>query len=176
MVRMLFAGSPNLFAARHCLKTHLYRAHVRHFSNPQKYDGLVLGAYTDHAKVTLAGTRGVSDATQSSLLQQLEVSHFKKAGDVRVLYNLGGVAQVAVVSLGEEPKSPSEAVRLETARRAVESIVLSDRKGSFLMAMFAVDFAGHPCPQEAGREEGGRRCVGEPAGGRRRRRPRPVLV
>ncbi|ORY93196.1 cytosol aminopeptidase family, catalytic domain-domain-containing protein [Syncephalastrum racemosum] len=118
MVRMLFAGSPNLFVARHCVRTQLNRAYVRHFSNPQKYDGLVLGAYTDHSKVTLAGTRGVSDATQSSLLQQLEVSNFKKAGDVRVLYNLGGVQQVAVVSLGEQPKSPSEAVQLEAARRA----------------------------------------------------------
>ena len=45
------------------------------------------------------------------------MSNFKKAGDVRTLYNVGGMKQVAIVSLGEQ--SVAQKDEQEAARRAV---------------------------------------------------------
>ncbi|KAI8141786.1 cytosol aminopeptidase family, catalytic domain-containing protein [Fennellomyces sp. T-0311] len=90
----------------------------RFFSNAEKYDALVLGAYTDGDAITLSATQGISSATQNTVLEQLAASSFKKAGDVRTLYNVGGVKQVAVVSLGKKKESSTQAERLESARTA----------------------------------------------------------
>ncbi|KAI7862489.1 hypothetical protein BDF14DRAFT_1854591 [Spinellus fusiger] len=91
---------------------------VRHFTNPQQYDALVLNAYTDSQGITLPATHGISTATRTALLESLSASQFKKKGDVRLLYNVGGVKQVAVVGLGK-PKTDlaqtQEDVRMATA-------------------------------------------------------------
>lgn len=108
----------------------LTRRSVRFFTNAQQYDGLVLGAYTDGKNgVVLPAAKDISAATQSHLIEQLAASNFKKSGDVRLLYNVGGVKQVAVVSLGPKPAHTSktnpitrQAHVLETARNAVSRI------------------------------------------------------
>ena len=92
----------------------------RFFSNVEKYDALVLGAYTDAEKIAFSATQDISSATQKVLLEQLAASSFKKAGDVRTLYNIGGVKQVAVVSLGKKKDTDKgEAQQLASARMAV---------------------------------------------------------
>ncbi|KAI7859513.1 cytosol aminopeptidase family, catalytic domain-containing protein [Circinella umbellata] len=91
----------------------------RLFSNAEKYDALVLGAYTDAEEIAFSATPDISSATQKVLLEQLAASSFKKAGDVRTLYNVGGVKQVAVVSLGKkEDTDKGEAQQLASARMA----------------------------------------------------------
>ncbi|SAM08476.1 hypothetical protein [Absidia glauca] len=116
----------------------LTRRSVRLFTNAQQYDGLVLGAYTDGKNgVVLPAAKDISAATQSHLMEQLAASNFKKSGDVRLLYNVGGVKQVAVVSLGPKPAHTSktnpitrQAHVLETARNATAIGIqaLKDRK------------------------------------------------
>jgi len=88
----------------------------RFFSNKQGFDSLVLGAYTsDKPALT---TQQVSSKTRDLLQSQLALSKFKKAGDVRLFYNVGGVKQVAVVSLGDKgSKNPHE--EQESVRMAV---------------------------------------------------------
>ncbi|KAI8638931.1 cytosol aminopeptidase family, catalytic domain-containing protein [Parasitella parasitica] len=90
----------------------------RPFSNAQNYDALVLNAYTNKGKVSLAANKDISQKTKQLIEEQLQVSNFKKAGDVRTLYNVGGVKQVAVVSVGKESavqKDEQEAARRATA-------------------------------------------------------------
>ncbi|KAI9311235.1 cytosol aminopeptidase family, catalytic domain-containing protein [Dichotomocladium elegans] len=97
----------------------LNRAHtagVRSFTNAQGYDALVLGAYTD--ELALATTSGISQSTRNNILEQLSVSNFSKPGDVRLLYNVGGVKQVAIVSLGSKKESSSDTAKLELARKS----------------------------------------------------------
>ncbi|CAO3636011.1 unnamed protein product [Mucor fragilis] len=89
----------------------------RFFSNKQGFDSLVLGAHTsDKPALT---TQQVSSKTRDLLQSQLALSKFKKAGDVRLFYNVGGVKQVAVVSLGDKsnknPHEEQESVRMATA-------------------------------------------------------------
>ncbi|KAI8390887.1 cytosol aminopeptidase family, catalytic domain-containing protein [Radiomyces spectabilis] len=91
---------------------------TRLFTNTQQYDAIVLGAYTDGPKVALAASEGITSATRQTILDQLAVANFKKAGDVRVLYNVGGVKQVAVVSLGKSLPADQEAKAMESARTA----------------------------------------------------------
>lgn len=92
---------------------------VRHFTNPHGYDALVLGAY-NNSDLHLTATQGISDSTRNQILEQLSTSNFTKKDDVRLLYNIGGIKQLAVVSLGDKPKSSmSQDVALETARRSV---------------------------------------------------------
>lgn len=88
----------------------------RFFSNKQGFDSLVLGAHTsDKPALT---TQQVSSKTRDLLQSQLALSKFKKAGDVRLFYNVGGVKQVAVVSLGDKSnKNPHE--EQESVRMAV---------------------------------------------------------
>ncbi|KAF1796613.1 cytosol aminopeptidase family, catalytic domain-containing protein [Mucor lusitanicus] len=89
----------------------------RFFSNKQGFDSLVLGAYTSE-KPALT-TQQVSSKTRDLLQSQLALGKFKKAGDVRLFYNVGGVKQVAVVSLGDKcsqsPHEEQESVRMATA-------------------------------------------------------------
>lgn len=89
----------------------------RLFSNAKQYDALVLGAYTENGTATLTASKDISAKTSSLIREQLQASHFKKAGDVRTLYNLGGMKQVAIVSLGEKSKvvDTQEAARRATA-------------------------------------------------------------
>jgi aminopeptidase len=96
---------------------------VRLFTNKQGYDSLVLNAFTDTGSLTLPESAYISQATRTSILEQLKLSNFKKAGDVRVLYNVGGVKQVAVVNLGDRKSLTQgdnlEGKRLDAARTAV---------------------------------------------------------
>lgn len=90
----------------------------RLFTNTQNYDALVLNAYTSkEGQVSLAASKDISQKTKSLIEEQLKVSNFKKAGDVRTLYNVGGMKQVAIVSLGEQ--SVAQKDEQEAARRAV---------------------------------------------------------
>ncbi|OBZ90599.1 Cytosol aminopeptidase [Choanephora cucurbitarum] len=88
----------------------------RFFSNKQGFDSLVIGAYS--AKEPLLTTQHVSQQTRDLIQRQLATSNFKKLGDTRIFYNLDGIGQVAVVSLGEKqqdgPKR-QENVRMATA-------------------------------------------------------------
>jgi aminopeptidase len=89
----------------------------RFFSNKQGFDSLVIGAYTSKSQPLLT-TQQVSNETRKRIQSQLALSQFKKAGDVRVFYNVGGVKQVAVVSLGDkEVKNQHE--EQESVRMAV---------------------------------------------------------
>jgi aminopeptidase len=96
---------------------------VRLFTNKQGYDSIVLNAFTDAGSLTLPESAYISQATRTSILEQLKLSNFKKAGDVRVLYNIGGVKQVAVVNLGDRKSLTQgdnlEGKRLDAARTAV---------------------------------------------------------
>ncbi|KAG0166800.1 bleomycin hydrolase [Apophysomyces sp. BC1034] len=83
------------------IKPHV--SQIRLFTNSQQYDALVLGAYTDASSpITLSAAQDISAETRHKVLEQLAASNFKKAGDTRLLYNIGGVKQVAVVSLGKQ--------------------------------------------------------------------------
>lgn len=107
-------------AARHALGHHHVRITPvprRLFTNASNYDALVLGSYTDAEQITFSASRDITSSTRQTLVEQLAASGFKKEGDVRVLYNVGGVKQVAVVSLGKQGKD--EATQLEQARKAV---------------------------------------------------------
>lgn len=99
------------------LATTTVKRQVRHFSNPQGYDALVLGTYSD---LQLTATQGISSSTRNQILEQLSVANLTKKDDVRLLYNVGGIKQLAVVSLGEKPTgNTSQDTALETARRSV---------------------------------------------------------
>ncbi|ORX53059.1 hypothetical protein DM01DRAFT_1336243 [Hesseltinella vesiculosa] len=97
----------------------------RWFSNAKQFDALVIGAYTDGKKVVFPASKDMTSQTQSSIAEQLVASHFKKPGDCRLLYNVGGVKQVAVVSLGPEQSNiisdpvRQQAKTLERARNAI---------------------------------------------------------
>ncbi|KAI7885453.1 cytosol aminopeptidase family, catalytic domain-containing protein [Mucor mucedo] len=89
----------------------------RLFSNIQCYDSLVLGAYTENGTATLTASKDISKKVHNLIEEHLRVSNFKKAGDVRTLYNIGGMKQVAIVSLGKksEVQDTQEAARRATA-------------------------------------------------------------
>ncbi|KAI8060706.1 cytosol aminopeptidase family, catalytic domain-containing protein [Gongronella butleri] len=97
----------------------------RWFSNAHQYEAVVLGAYTNSdGRVVFPSAADISPQTQSALADQLAASHFKKAGDLRMLYNIGGVKQVAVVSLGPQGKPQKDPVlerasTMEKARSAI---------------------------------------------------------
>jgi len=95
---------------------------VRLFTNTQGYDAIVLNASSDSGRLSLAESQLISQSTRSTILEQLSVSNFKKPGDVRVLYNVGGVKQVAVVNLGDRKQLNQgdnlEGKRLDAARTA----------------------------------------------------------
>lgn len=96
----------------------------RLFSNVQRYDSLVLGAYTENGTATLTASRDISKKVHNHIEEQLRVSNFKKAGDVRTLYNIGGMKQVAVVSLGKK----SEVVDTQEAARRATALGLHTLK------------------------------------------------
>ena len=87
----------------------------RFFSNKQGFDSLVIGAYS--AKEPLLTTQHVSQQTRDLIQRQLATSNFKKLGDTRIFYNLDGIGQVAVVSLGEKQQDGPK--RQENVRMAV---------------------------------------------------------
>jgi len=95
---------------------------VRLFTNQQGYDAIVLNAYSESGRIALPESAHISQSTRNSILEQLKLSNFKKADDVRVLYNVGGVKQVAVVSLGDRKQLTQgdnlEGKRLDAARTA----------------------------------------------------------
>lgn len=106
---MLLSLRSNLARASH-------RTAKRFFSNIQGFDSLVVGAYTSETPVLT--TQQVSNKTRELIQSQLALSNFKKPGDVRVLYNVGGIKQVAVVSLGDKLKTTHE--QQERVRMAVK--------------------------------------------------------
>ncbi|KAI7893329.1 cytosol aminopeptidase family, catalytic domain-containing protein [Mucor mucedo] len=85
----------------------------RFFSNTKGFDSLVIGAYTEPTQLTTH----VSHETRNLIQNQLALSRFKKQGDVRVFYDMGGVKQLAVVSLGEK-KHQSKTKERESVRSA----------------------------------------------------------
>ncbi|KAI8987627.1 cytosol aminopeptidase family, catalytic domain-containing protein [Mycotypha africana] len=91
----------------------------RLFSNINNYDSLILNAYTPkNGKPSLiASSKDISNNTRQAIEEQLGISNFKKLGDVRTIYNVGGVSRVTIVSVGEEqPKTLAE--EQEAARKA----------------------------------------------------------
>ena len=121
MIRILQTGKS---VANITCNLPLRRSSVRYFTNPQGYDGIVLGAYTD-GEITLANTstHHIQSSTRNKILGQLKRSNFKKVGDVRLLYGVGDVDQVAVVSLGNKHEATQDrASIMETARSAVSTI------------------------------------------------------
>lgn len=90
----------------------------RLFSNTRGFDSLVIGAYTDTCQLTTH----VSNETRNVIQSKLASSNFKKPGDVRVFYDIGGVKQVAVVSLGQN-KSSNINEEQESVRLAVSSFI-----------------------------------------------------
>ncbi|KAG1078876.1 hypothetical protein G6F42_024040 [Rhizopus arrhizus] len=105
-----------VLARSRCITT-TQHASRRFFSNKQGFDSLVLGAYASE-KPTLT-TQQVSSKTRDLLQSQLALSKFKKAGDVRLFYNVGGIKQVAVVSLGDKSNNKSPHQEQESVRMAV---------------------------------------------------------
>ncbi|KAG1161086.1 hypothetical protein G6F37_003393 [Rhizopus arrhizus] len=86
---------------------------ARFFSNKQGFDSLVLGAYSEPScQLT---TQHISNTTKKLLEDQLKSSNFKKANDTRIFYNVGGVNQVAIVSLGKKRQNEQDSVRMATA-------------------------------------------------------------
>ncbi|CAM0142756.1 hypothetical protein VKS41_002684 [Umbelopsis sp. WA50703] len=108
-------------ATRYARRTR-YVGQVRLFTNKNNYDAVVLDAYSDNGRLALSQSSHISNATRTSILEQLKHSNFKNAGDVRVLYNVGGVKQIAIVNLGEiKQLTQGDNVagkRLEAARNA----------------------------------------------------------
>lgn len=83
---------------------------ARFFSNKQGFDSLVLGAYSEPScQLT---TQHISNTTKKLLEDQLKSSNFKKANDTRIFYNVGGVNQVAIVSLGKKRQNEQDSVRM----------------------------------------------------------------
>lgn len=93
------------------------RISKRFFSNIQGFDSLVVGAYASETPVLT--TKQVSAKTRELIQSQLALSNFKKPGDVRVFYNVGGIKQVAVVSLGDKKKLKTDNDEQESVRMAV---------------------------------------------------------
>ncbi|KAI9315852.1 cytosol aminopeptidase family, catalytic domain-containing protein [Dichotomocladium elegans] len=87
----------------------------RFISNAQGYDAVVLKAYTDANQISLSAPHVLSADTRRSILDQLTASGFKNEGDLRILYNVGSVKQVAVVSVG---KKDTTSDAMEQARKA----------------------------------------------------------
>ncbi|KAG1051687.1 hypothetical protein G6F43_006126 [Rhizopus delemar] len=86
---------------------------ARFFSNKQGFDSLVLGAYSEPScQLT---TQHISNTTKKLLEDQLKSSNFKKVNDTRIFYNVGGVNQLAIVSLGKKGQSEQDRVRMATA-------------------------------------------------------------
>lgn len=102
----------------------------RLFSNTQGFDSLVIGAYTETPQLTTH----VSNETRNLIQSQLALSNFKKAGDVRVFYDIGGVKQVAVVSLGDK-KNTNENDEQESVRSAVSNYLFF-KKEEFIYGMY----------------------------------------
>jgi aminopeptidase len=90
----------------------------RFFTNKAGYDSLVLGAFSDGANVKLTANKDISTSTRNLIQDQLKLSNFGKADNVRVFYNVGGIERVAVVSLGKDIGQDAQ----EAARRAVSNM------------------------------------------------------
>ncbi|KAI8878054.1 hypothetical protein K501DRAFT_229195 [Backusella circina FSU 941] len=86
----------------------------RLFTNKAGYDSLVLSAFTDGTNVKLTAAKDISTSTRNLIQDQLKLSNFGKADNVRVFYNIGGIERVAVVSLGKDIGQDTQ----EAARRA----------------------------------------------------------
>lgn len=126
MTRLLLNNLPAVAAAaaarraayRKASSPTTYRS-LRYFSNAENLDAIVLGAYTDSGNISFPAAQSIAANTQKKLQEQLVASNLKKAGDVRLLYNVDGVKQVAVVSLGKKPEAAKPHETLEAARKAV---------------------------------------------------------
>jgi hypothetical protein len=66
---------------------------------------------------------------------QLALSNFKKAGDIRLFYNVGGVKQVAVVALGDKKKTQKHEEQ-ESVRLAVKYISFTYKIVDFLLFIY----------------------------------------
>lgn len=86
----------------------------KRFFSTNGFDAVVVGASVRNNQPKLH-TLDISTETQQLVESQLALSAFKKADDVRVLYDIKGMKQVAVVCVNEEKKND-----METARRAVK--------------------------------------------------------
>lgn len=104
----------------------------RLFSNKQGFDSLVIGAYTETPQLT---TQRVSSETRNLIQSQLALSNFKKAGDIRLFYKVGGVKQVAVVALGDKKKTQKHEEQ-ESVRLAVKYISFTCKIVVFLLFFY----------------------------------------
>ncbi|KAG0739352.1 hypothetical protein G6F57_011879 [Rhizopus arrhizus] len=84
----------------------------KRFFSTNGFDAVVVGASVCNNQPKLQ-TLDISTETQQLVESQLAFSAFKKADDVRVLYDIKGMKQVAVVCVDEAKKND-----METARRA----------------------------------------------------------
>lgn len=121
MTRILLNNLSALASVRRAAyrKAPITYRNLRYFSNADNLDAIVLGAYTGSGNITFPAAQSISANTQKQLQEQLAASNLKKAGDVRLLYNVDGIKQIAVVSLGEEPQVAKPHETLEAARKAV---------------------------------------------------------
>ena len=119
----------------------------RLFHNAQGYDSIVLGAYNGDS-IRLTASKHVSGDTKQLIEEQLKASHFKKAGDVRTLYNVGGVKQVAIVGLGKEAdiKDKQEAARKAVSHSSVfYTCILNQKKNQKLGCTWFACFKASRC-------------------------------
>lgn len=89
------------------------RQTTRLFSTAKRFDAVIVGASVQNKKPTIE-TLDISQETRQLIEHQLSASNFKKKDDVRVLYDIKGLKQVAIVGIEQEKKNEPE-----TARRAV---------------------------------------------------------
>ncbi|KAI8368485.1 cytosol aminopeptidase family, catalytic domain-containing protein [Blakeslea trispora] len=113
----------------------------RCFSNKQGFDSLVAGAYSD--KEPFLTNQHVSQETRNLIQNQLASSNFKKLGDTRIFYNIDGISQVAVVSLGEKQQDRTkgqENVRM--AQTAIGIQALQKQNAMYTGVDVSVDVQG----------------------------------
>ncbi|RUS34281.1 hypothetical protein BC938DRAFT_481474 [Jimgerdemannia flammicorona] len=106
----------------------------RHFINTPTYDAIVLNAYADqrgaaasaaNATIELSATADLTPQTRADILDRLSASGAKaKLGEVRVLYNIGGMKQVAVVGIGKREELEGGKARKQLTEEELEGRVM----------------------------------------------------
>ncbi|KAG1180649.1 hypothetical protein G6F70_002468 [Rhizopus microsporus] len=90
------------------------RQTTRLFSTAKRFDAVIVGASVQNKKPTIE-TLDISQETRQLIEHQLLASNFKKKDDVRVLYDIKGLKQVAIVGIEQEKKNEPETARRATA-------------------------------------------------------------
>ncbi|RUS15966.1 hypothetical protein BC937DRAFT_91751 [Endogone sp. FLAS-F59071] len=116
----------------------------RHFINPPTFDAIVLHAYAEqdaaptknHAGIELSAAADLTPATRADILDQLAASGAKaKLGEVRVLYNIGGMKQVAIVGVGKKEELEGAKARKELTEAELEGRILERARVSMSVGL-----------------------------------------